>query len=606
LTALTVLFSGHKKTEETMPRSFAAALLSLFLLGASAQAQQSVSAAGGAYADKLALQLYSLHDELAADLPGTLTQIAGLGFRNVEIYGLLGRTPEQFKAELDRAGLKAIGYHVSLAQLQTDVPGIIAQAKSLGIGTVGVAWIKPDSAGPDAGITAHDVDVAADAYNKACPALKAAGLHVFYHLHGFEFAHDETGRTLLDRFLAETDPSCVELQVDVFWVAKAGQDPVALLRRYPERIKLLHLKDIRKGAVLGEMTGHAPKQDFVAMGEGSIDWPHLLEAAREDGVAWYVIEDESADVIAQLKRSLRYLAEHPPITFRSHVEIYDIKTRTAEELFAADGVWEAPNWSPDGKSLLVNSGPKLYRLDIAGRVPAEIPLGGLLPNNDKGWSPDGKSIAFSAARAEGAPSLIYRAAADGSHPTLIESEGPSYFHGWAAGGRTIALVARRDGHFHLYSRAAEGVGADRQLTSAAADDDGPDYSPDGKWIYFNSNRSGNWAIWRMPKDGAGSGDSKAEQLTTGQEWEDWFPHPSPDGKHVLLISYPPGVMSHNARLGGMALRLTGPDGTKGGGKPETLLTFYGGQGSLNVGSWAPDSRRFAFVRYEEVTPHPQN
>jgi len=288
-----------------MPRLLIAALALTFSLGLAARAEPP---AGGAFADKLGLQLYSLHDELTADLPGTLAEIAALGIRNVEIYGLLGRTPEQFRAELDRHGLRAVSAHVQLAQLRSDVPGIIAQAKALGVGYVGVAWIKPDSAGPNEGITAHDVDVAADAYNKACPALKQAGLHVFYHLHGFEFRRDETGRTLLDRFLAETDPACVELQVDVFWVAQAGQDPVALLRRYPDRVKLLHLKDIRKGAVIDENTGgHAPKEDFVALGDGTVDWPDLFDAARQDGVTWYILEDESANVIPQLKRSLRTL-----------------------------------------------------------------------------------------------------------------------------------------------------------------------------------------------------------------------------------------------------------------------------------------------------------
>jgi sugar phosphate isomerase/epimerase len=578
-----------------MPRSIVLLLLACLGCGARAEPPAAAPAAGGAYADKLGLQLYSLHEELDADLPGTLAQVAGIGIKNVEIYGLLGRTPPQFRAELDRVGLKAVGYHVQLAQLQSGVPDIIATAKELGIGHVGVAWIKPASAGPNDGITAHDVDVAADAFNKACPALKSAGLHVFYHLHGFEFRRDETGRTLLDRFLAETDPACVELQVDVFWVAQAGQDPVALLRRYPDRIKLLHLKDIRKGAVLGEMAGHAPKQDFVPLGEGTVDWPHLLEAARQGGVEWYILEDESADVIPQLKRSLRYLAEHPPTKLKSHVSIFDLKTRKVEEVFTADGVWEAPNWAPDGKSLLMNAGDKLYRFDLASRTPVEIPLGGLLPNNDKGFSPDGKSIAFSAAKQPGMPSLIYRVAANGSGQTTIDSEGPSYFHGWAPDGGSVALVGQRDGHFHLYSRAADGSGSDRQLTSVPANDDGPDYSPDGKWIYFNSDRSGGWNIWRMPGSGAGAGDAKAERLTD-DTWEDWFPHPSPDGKQLLLISFPPGVMSHNARLDGMALRLTGPKG----GKIDTLLTFFGGQGSLNVNSWAPDSRRFAFVRYEEV------
>src|SRR5579859_163893 len=574
-----------------MPRLLTLALVLAGLAGA----VRAEPPAGGAYADRLGLQLYSLHDELEKDLPGTLAQISAIGIRNVEIYGLLGRTPEQFRAELDRQGLRAVGYHVQLGQLQNDVPGIIQQAKILGLNYVGVAWIKPASAGANEGITAHDVDVAADAFNKACPALKQAGLHVFYHLHGFEFRKDETGRTLLDRLLAETDPSCLELQVDVFWVAQAGQDPVALLRRYPDRVKLLHLKDIRKGATLGEMAGHAPKEDFVPLGEGAVDWPNLLAAAREDGVAWYILEDESANVIPQLKRSLAYLAAHPPAKLKSHVSIFDLNSRKVTELFAADGVWEAPNWSPDGKSLLINSEGKLYRVALEDAKPVEIPLGGLLANNDKSFSPKGKQIAFSAAQADGAPSLIYRSGIDGADRVLVDGKGPAYFHGWSPDGETVALVAQREGWLHLYTRAADGSGVDRQLTTAAANDDGPDYSPDGKWIYFNSNRSGSWNIWRMPKDGAGTGDAKAQRLTN-EAWEDWFPHPSPDGKHLLFISFPPGVMSHNARLDGMALRLTGPKG----GKAETLLTFYGGQGSLNVNSWSPDSKRFAFVRFEEI------
>ena len=166
--------------------------------------------------------------------------------------------------------------------------------------------------------------------------------------------------------------------------------------------------------------------------------------------------------------------------------------------------------------------------------------------------------------------------------------------------RRWTLVALRSGHYHLYARAADGSGQDRILTSAVADDDGPDYSPDGQWIYFNSNRSGGWDIWRIAEGRVrGMDDANAERLTS-DEWEDWFPHPSPDGKTLLLISFPAGVKSHGARLDGMALRLTGP----AGGPIETLLTFYGGQGSLNVNSWAPDSQRFAFVRYEEISAQP--
>lgn len=256
----------------------------------------------------IAVQLFSLHKDLSRDAPATLKALRDSGVTQVEAYGLLGRDAAGFKALLDQAGLVAVGSHVSLSDLRDNVPGIIATAKTVGYRYVGVAWLKPQGAPSDKGIGPAEVDAAIAAYKAACPALKAAGLRVMYHVHGYEFAADPGGKgTLMDRLLAGLDPACVELQMDVFWVLKAGVDPVALLKKLGGRVKLLHVKDMRPGGSTGEFTGSAPASDFAPIGAGSVDWASLVAAARAAGVDWYVLEDESPTPAAHLARSLAWL-----------------------------------------------------------------------------------------------------------------------------------------------------------------------------------------------------------------------------------------------------------------------------------------------------------
>ena len=158
--------------------------------------------------------------------------------------------------------------------------------------------------------------------------------------------------------------------------------------------------------------------------------------------------------------------------------------------------------------------------------------------------------------------------------------------------------SQRDGIFQLFRPPAAG-GAEQRLTTKGYDD-GPEYSPDGKWIYFNSNRSGGWDIWRMPADGAGPDDAKAERVTS-DELEDWFPHFSPDGKSMLVFSFPKGTKTHNEKLEGVCLRLMPAPGARlKPAKLTVLTTFFGGQGTINVNSWSPDSKRFAYVIYEPL------
>jgi TolB protein len=289
----------------------------------------------------------------------------------------------------------------------------------------------------------------------------------------------------------------------------------------------------------------------------------------------------------------------PPPRFSSQLTIHDFNMKATTVVHRADEVWEAPNWSRDGSFLLANSNGKLFRIPVASASVPEIV--GLDPslrcNNDHGFSPDGQLIAISATSPASQQSQIYVARADGSRHRLVVAAAPSYFHGWSPDGKYLSFVARRDGkQYDLYRVAAIG-GDEERLTFDPADDDGPDYSPDGKWIYFNSNRGGGWHIWRMPSDGAGLNDHRAERVTS-DDLEDWFPHPSPDGKSLLFLSFPHGTPGHDERGLRVRVRMIPlPGDTVEDVQPRVIVEFTGGQGSINVNSWAPDSRRFAYVSY---------
>ncbi len=294
------------------------------------------------------------------------------------------------------------------------------------------------------------------------------------------------------------------------------------------------------------------------------------------------------------------IAAPPQQVGKSKITVYNLKSKSQKVIYQSDLLIEAPNWSPDGKYLLVNTGGALYKLFLTDSNQPQlkkIDLGSLSKcNNDKSISPDGKLIAFSSS-GNASGSQVYTVPSQGGTPKLIVGEMPSYFHGFSPDGKWLAVVAKRRGNFDLFRVPADG-GPQQQLTRNTGYDDGPDYSPDGKWIYFNSNRSGAWRIWRMPVDGAGPNDEKAQQVTKG-EYEDWFPHCSPDGKWLVFISFPKGTETHNDRMPGVMLRMIPLPGKAIKETPiQTLTNFYGGQGTINVNSWSPDGKQFAYVSYQ--------
>jgi Tol biopolymer transport system component len=271
---------------------------------------------------------------------------------------------------------------------------------------------------------------------------------------------------------------------------------------------------------------------------------------------------------------------------RSTLEIHDLGTGESRTVFATDRLIEAPNWSPDGGFLIFNGDGRLHRLDLDGEEePREIDTGFATHcNNDHGISPDGRSLVISDATETGR-SCIYTLPVAGGAPRRVTAKTPSYWHGWSPDGRTLAYCAERGGAFDIYTVPAAG-GEETRLTDGKGHSDGPDYTPDGRWIWFNSSRSGHMQLWRMRPDGA-----DLERMTEDDR-SNWFPHPSPDGASVLFLTYAPGVDGH-PRDREVELRLMDPEG----GGVRRLFPLFGGQGSINVPCWAPDGRRFAFVRY---------
>lgn len=255
---------------------------------------------GPSFKGPIGLQLYSLRDQFAKDVPGTLDQVRSFGITCVETHATYGLTPERFRAELDSRGLKAISGHFGYGRCRDDIEGIARDAKTLGLQYVGCAWI-PHRDPFDEKTCREAIRV----FNRAGEALAKHGLKFFYHIHGYEFLPYGQG-TFFDLMMAETKPDFVRYQMDVYWVVNPGQDPVKLLEKYGSRFELMHVKDMKPGTPVG-FTGHSDVTNNVPVGAGVINWPTIFRAAKKAGVKWYFLEDESPTSVIQIPQSLRYL-----------------------------------------------------------------------------------------------------------------------------------------------------------------------------------------------------------------------------------------------------------------------------------------------------------
>ena len=274
----------------------------------------------------------------------------------------------------------------------------------------------------------------------------------------------------------------------------------------------------------------------------------------------------------------------------SILETLDVFSGERTVLKEFEDVIEAPNWTKDGQHLVYNSLGRIFTYELKSGEIKEIPSGlAVHCNNDHVLSADGRQIAVSNHSSDDGNSRIYRLPFAGGTPTLVTEKGSSYLHGWSPDGRRLAYCAERNGQYDIYTISVDG-GAETQLTNLPGLDDGPEYSPDGRFLWFNSTRTGLMQVWRMGTDGTDPTHMVKEEANC------WFPHVSPDNNWVVYIAYKKGDVApgdHPANKN-VELRLVAADG----GESKGLVQLFGGQGTLNVNSWSPDSRRIAFVSYK--------
>ena len=263
-------------------------------------------------------------------------------------------------------------------------------------------------------------------------------------------------------------------------------------------------------------------------------------------------------------------------------------------VYRAEGYFEAPNWSRDGKTLLFDQSGGIKRVPVGGGTPEAVDIGDATRcSGSHGLSPDGTLMAISCRTPDKPETRVYVLPAGGGAPRMLTEKGNSYFHSWSPDGKTILFTRPDHGASNIYAIAVAG-GEERALTTGTGVSDDPDFSTDGKWVYFNSDKAGGMQLWRMKPDGSGA-EQVAVNGKTGDDRVNWSPHPSPDGRTLVYISYKPGTTGHPANQD-IELRLMDLKD----GSVRTLVKLTGGSGTMNVNSWAPDGKHFAFVAYEPV------
>ncbi len=306
------------------------------------------------------------------------------------------------------------------------------------------------------------------------------------------------------------------------------------------------------------------------------------------GVCSHDVNTAETAVFSNVKFQKQGVVNMKDRVLQSTLETIDVNSGQRQTVYQARQHFEAPNWTPDGKTLIFNSGGLIYTIPVEGGTPELLDTGEAKKcNNDHGLSPDGKFLAVSSQHTPDGKSRIYVLPITGGTARLVTKNAPSYWHGWSPDGKMLAYCAERNNEYDIYTIPVDGA-EEKRLTTAPGLDDGPEYSPDGKTIFFNSERTGLMKIWKMNADG-----SDQQQVTTDKDYADWFAHPSPDGKWLVFVSYDKSVKGHPANKD-VVLRIM----PASGGKPKVLAALFGGQGTINVPSWSPDSKRAAFVSYQ--------
>lgn len=540
----------------------------------------------------IGLQMYSVRGLTEKTGDAVLfPQIAGMGYSYIEACTYAdgkfsGKSPEEFRASVEAAGLSVLSSHCSIGLSAAELkskdfsPSLekwltaIKAHKAAGIENVIQAWIQAPG-------SLEEWQTYCDYFNAVGALCRDEGLRFGYHNHWFEFEPIE-GVLPYDYLLEHTNSKLVFMELDAYWMISRDQDPLEWFARYPGRFRMLHIKD----------------KTYVG---SSMDFTPIMEARKSAGVVntiieaeWYGEDSEMETVsksivtLRSIENRLENMQDDSTVCV---LTVFDMDTHRQTEIARFPFTIEAPNWTPDGKWLIYNSKGLLYRIPSDGSSEPELINTGRVNvcNNDHCLSFDGKMIGISSGTKQDWRSHIYVCPVKGGEPVEVTPVGPSYLHGWSPDGKYLVYCADRNGEYDVYRIPVEG-GDEIRLTTAPGLDDGPEYTPDGNWIWFNSVRSGMMQLWRMRPDG-----SDQQQMTFDDDRNAWFGHVSPDGTNVVYITYWKGDLEPGEHLGDRNVELRVMPAN--GGESTTLVALYGGQGTINVNSWSPDSRRFAFVSF---------
>lgn len=536
------------------------------------------------------LQMYGLNPIFLEDKAAFLKRITKAGYRYLEpclvlkpTPALISRawTPEELADNmplLRSYGVSVHSCHLFTGDLMGDLPQVLDLAKGCGIRQV----VLPCPAFT----TEAEGEQAAAVLTEAGQQLRNAGLELLLHNDRADSSLQIGGVCAYEWLLNRCGES-VGAQADVGWLLFGGTDPESFLWRNRDKVRSLHYKDF--------MSTESGLRE-TAIGTGLVDMMAVFQFARWAEIIQIADQDGSdGDFLGDMDRAagmFRNLAQGRDRT-GSTLCILDTHTLEVTELKRFDHVIEAPNWlQTDDDSLIYNDGGRIFRFRISTGESRLVDTGHCRNcNNDHVLSPGDTHLAVSHSE-EGWMSQVYILPIGGGEPRLVTPNAPSYLHGWSPDGKELAYCAFRDHgrgtEVDIYAISAQG-GEEWQLTQNAAFNDGPEYAPNGRHIWFNSTRSGLMQCWRMDRDG-----SDPRQMTFTQR-NNWFPHVSPDGTQVVYLSYSRDGLDPSEHLPNMQVKLglMNADGTG----DRFILDFFGGQGSINVNSWNRDSRRLAFVKY---------
>ena len=537
------------------------------------------------------VQMYGVSKEWKQDLEGFLKKIYEAGYRQIEPclgfrvdardYGFwIPEDLEQAMPLLAKYHIEVHAVHIFLDEYhyERELAILTELAQKYHI-----SWFVVKS---PARLTKDVLDETAARYRELAEELEKAGAGLLIHNEKEDICIRVNGKTAYE-YLLEACGEKVGAEVDAGWMYCGGVDPEEFLWAHAGRVKAVHYKDMK-------ITGQE-----VPLGKGMVDLKACFQFARANGALQIV--DMDAATLEDTCRAGKMLSGWTGYRDNTDSILCTMDVETGEEtvLHEFPGIIEAPNWLNDGNTLLYNADGKIYRYEIDKDHVEQVDTGFCVQcNNDHVPSPDNQLLAVSCMPPELTDgtyeSHIYVLPMTGGEPKDLTGPGLSYLHGWSPDGKELAYCAFRKKpeeeimRIEICTIPSDG-GEETCLTDGKGYNDGPEYSPDGKHIWFNSTRSGLMQVWRMNRDGSG-----LTQMTDSDA-NNWFGHVSPDGKHVIYLTFAKGELEPNEHLPNMYVSLGMMD--YDGQNKKKLLDLFGGQGSINVNSWAPDSRRIAYVKY---------